>query len=60
MMMCGVGSTGGFDLPPVFGHLGDSEPIVKPTLMMVGFCVSDKMINKMLSTTRKILISVFW
>jgi hypothetical protein len=28
---------GGFELSPVLGHLGDSEPMVKPTWNMVGF-----------------------
>jgi hypothetical protein len=30
---------GGFELSPTLGHLGGREPMVKPTLKWVGFCV---------------------
>ena len=30
---------GGVELPPVNGHLGSNEPIVKPTWMKVGFFI---------------------
>ena len=47
-----ISNKGGFELSPVFGHLGGSELVVKPTCQEVGLCFERRCVGTKQTSSR--------